>query len=113
MGWGAVPAQRQPCGALRPPRLLSTPCSMQLRLAPPHRTPLHPPPRPQGMALAESLAQRVAQHGGAALIMDYGQVGLGMQERHWGCTDPGPLAKRRAWALPCARRRNTGPVTTS
>lgn len=35
---------------------------------------------PQGMALAESLALRVAQHGGAALIIDYGQVaaGLGM-----------------------------------
>ncbi|PRW58511.1 NADH dehydrogenase [ubiquinone] complex assembly factor 7 [Chlorella sorokiniana] len=30
---------------------------------------------PQGMALAESLAQRVAQHGGAALIIDYGQDG--------------------------------------
>lgn len=29
----------------------------------------------QGMALAESLAKRVEQHGGAALIIDYGQVG--------------------------------------
>lgn len=29
---------------------------------------------PQGMALAESLARRVARHGGAALIVDYGQV---------------------------------------
>lgn len=28
---------------------------------------------PQGMALTESLAQRVQQHGGAALIVDYGQ----------------------------------------
>lgn len=28
---------------------------------------------PQGMALAESLAQRVASHGGAALVVDYGQ----------------------------------------
>ncbi|KAL4437198.1 hypothetical protein ABPG75_004337 [Micractinium tetrahymenae] len=30
---------------------------------------------PQGMALAEALAQRVSQHGGAALIVDYGQDG--------------------------------------
>lgn len=40
---------------------------------------MHPPtpnlPSPQGMALAESLARRVSQHGGAALVIDYGQVG--------------------------------------
>ena len=30
---------------------------------------------PQGMALGQSLAQRVAAQGGAALIIDYGQVG--------------------------------------
>ena len=29
---------------------------------------------PQGMALAEGLARRVEAHGGAALIIDYGQV---------------------------------------
>lgn len=32
---------------------------------------------PQGMALAEGLAQRVQRHGGAALIIDYGQVRQG------------------------------------
>ena len=32
-------------------------------------------PSLQGMALAESLARRVSQHGGAALIIDYGQAG--------------------------------------
>lgn len=39
--------------------------------------PPKPPPHPnpsQAMALAESLARRVEQHGGAALIIDYGQV---------------------------------------
>jgi NADH dehydrogenase [ubiquinone] 1 alpha subcomplex assembly factor 7 len=30
---------------------------------------------PQGMALAERLARDVARHGGAALLMDYGQAG--------------------------------------
>jgi hypothetical protein len=40
----------------------------------PHPNP-HPNPNPsQAMALAEALARRVEQHGGAALIIDYGQV---------------------------------------
>ena len=35
--------------------------------------PTPPPVSVQAMALAEGLARRVAQHGGAALIIDYGQ----------------------------------------
>ncbi len=42
----------------------------------------------QGMALAESLGKRVAEHGGAALIIDYGQVGLtGCCCCCWGVTE--------------------------
>ena len=69
------------------------------------------------MALAEALAQRVAQHGGAALIVDYGQVGRGRGSAvEWGALQVGQVkwsfhgaARSRHAALPPPRPRPTHP----
>ena len=71
---------------------LQQPLGPACLLAAPERSPASRVP--QSMALAESLGRRVAQHGGAALIIDYGQVGRGLPGRLIGSPDALPVQPR-------------------